>query len=87
MIEYCNYCQKEHETGDGSKLGGIEMKVCPEFPSNQPPMMFNPKEFLRFRETHSGYQLTTEVVKLDGDQATIRVTGRYASPDNIKIFH
>ena len=33
MIEHCSHCGKEHETASGVKLGGVELKVCPDTPS------------------------------------------------------
>lgn len=32
MIEKCGYCNKEHETGEDWKVGGIPIKQCPDVP-------------------------------------------------------
>lgn len=36
MIERCNYCGETHDVGDGSKLFGMVVKVCPNHPENSP---------------------------------------------------
>jgi len=34
MIERCDLCSKEHETGGDYSFGGIAWKICPEVPEN-----------------------------------------------------
>jgi hypothetical protein len=41
MIERCNFCGKEHDTGDGENFLGMVIKVCPSHPTNPPMTMIS----------------------------------------------
>jgi hypothetical protein len=81
MIETCNFCQKEHDVGDGSSLGGVVIKTCPEMPEN---MLFNPADFRRF--THDKESLEMRLVSIEDDKARIEMLWKYQLRENMNIF-
>lgn len=83
MIERCNYCGKEHETGDGSTFHGAVTKECPEHPQNPMFTFIDRKAFQRLTIDNETWNL--RLVTVEDDKARYEVVHKYRLTDNLKV--